>query len=597
MPSREFKRKLLAILYADVAGYSKLTSSDEEATHKLLSCYLTHFENYIETHEGEVVHYAGDAILAKFDSVIDAVDCAIALQRELENQNADLGENEEMLFRIGINLGEVMVDRGDIYGNGVNVAARLETLAEPGGICISKSVFEQISGKMDVPIKDMGPISVKNIAEPVHAFHIDIHQERSVKRIVEASGTENKISEERNILIEEEDLYQKPSIAVLPFDNMSGGDEQTYFADGISEDIISDLSRYASLSVIARNSSFSFKGTAKNIIDIGQELNATYVVEGSVRKAGNKVRINVQLIDARNGTHLWADRYDRELEDVFAVQDEITKIIVGILPGRIDAADTELVKRKAPTSMDAHDCLLRGRYHHYQGTVEDNKIAIESLKRSIMKDPSYAPAYAELSCTYGQSWTRGFIPAEISLPACVENAEKAYAIDESDVECHRLLCEIRLIQSDFERSKYHHNRAFSINPNDPRIVSQKGVLFMWSGQPDEGIKWIDRANDLDPFALNGRAYNIARCHFIAERFDESIRYLKKISNIQMPEHVFFAAAYCKSGDLEKAKEHRELALKLSHDFTVSAFVKTLPFQLEGNKALFVGALAEVGFPE
>ena len=385
-------RKLAAILYADIAGYSRLTGEDEDATHRTLSEYLDLIASTIESHRGQVMHYAGDAVLAKFDAVVDAMSAAVAVQNELKACNADVPDERKVQFRIGVNLGDVIEDRGDIYGDGVNVAARLESLADPGGICISDVVRSAIGKKLELDYEDLGEQKVKNIAEPVRAYKMVVGAESNAKPV------------ERSAL----ELPDKPSVAVLPFNNMSGDPEQDYFADGITEDIITELSRYPSLFVIARNSSFTYKGQPVRLQVVGEELGVHYVVKGSVRKAGNRVRVTVQLIEAATENHIWAERYDRELTDIFEIQDELTQAVVGALPARLEAADIERIKRKPPQKMAAYDYVLRSKILHHVGTREANSEALESLNKAIEVDPGFAQAYAWKACTLRQAVIREY---------------------------------------------------------------------------------------------------------------------------------------------------------------------------------------------
>ena len=320
-------RKLAAILYADMAGYSRLTGEDEDATHRRLRDYLDLIATTIESHRGQVMHYAGDAVLARFDAVVDALSSAASIQDELKNRNTDLPDERKVQFRIGVNLGDVIEDRGDIYGDGVNVAARLESLADSGGICISESVRTAIGKKLDLAYESMGEQNVKNIEEPVRAYKVALTVEEKTQT---TSPTKPTL-----------ELPDKPSIAVLPFDNMSGDPEQEYFSDGITEDIITELSRFSSLFVIARNSSFAFKGQSIDVKSIARELGVRYMLEGSVRRAGNRLRINAQLLDTEMATHIWAERYNGSTDDIFELQDEITRNIVGSITPQIESAEVE----------------------------------------------------------------------------------------------------------------------------------------------------------------------------------------------------------------------------------------------------------------
>jgi adenylate cyclase len=352
--SERLPRKLAAILYADVAEYSRLTGEDEDATHRRLSEYLDLISSTVDQHRGRVMHYAGDAVLAMFEAVIDALSGAVAIQNELETRNQELPDERKLQFRIGVNLGDVIEDREDIYGDGVNVAARLESLADPGGICISESVRTAVGKRLELGFEFMGEQEVKNIAELVSAYRVVPHSPET---------NQATTSSPRNT-----EIPDKPSIAVLPFTNMSGDPEQEYFSDGITEDIITELSRFSALFVIARHSSFVFKGQTIDLKEVGDRLGVRYLVEGSVRKAGNRVRITAQLIDATTGDHIWAERYDRGIEDIFEVQDEVTHAIVATLPGQIEKAVAERTGRKRTESMTAYDCLLRGNRHFHGKT-------------------------------------------------------------------------------------------------------------------------------------------------------------------------------------------------------------------------------------
>jgi adenylate cyclase len=348
---KKLDRKLAAILYADVAGYSRLTGDDEEGTHHRLSHCLDLITETINNHDGNVVHYAGDAVLADFSTVSNALACAVEIQQQLRKQNADLPEDRRVEFRIGLNLGEVIMDRGDIYGDGVNVAARLESLAEPGGICISESVRTAIGKKLDLGYESMGEQQVKNITEPVRAYRV----------LMEPREEQKVISPEKSAL----ELPDKPSIAVLPFDNMSGDPEQEYFSDGITEDIITELSRFSSLFVIARNSSFAFKGQSIDVKSIARELGVRYMLEGSVRRAGNRVRINAQLLDTEMATHIWAERYNGSTDDIFELQDEITRNIVGSITPQIEIAEVERGRGLRAANLTSYELSLKAQALFY----------------------------------------------------------------------------------------------------------------------------------------------------------------------------------------------------------------------------------------
>ncbi len=411
-------RKLAAILYADVAGYSRLTGEDEESTHRLLSAYLDALSQTIETYGGTVVHYAGDAVLAEFPTVTDALASAAKIQRELGARNQELPNERKVQFRIGVNLGEIIVDRDDIYGDGVNVAARLESLSEPGGICISEAVRTAVGKKLPLEYEFMGEQQVKNIAEPVRAYHARMRPDAVLPQ-PQTTSRRSTASDRRRLVLSVTialliiagvttfgywnawlpgqgptsadrkafPLADKPSIAVLPFDNLSGDPEQEYFADGISEDIVTELSRLSNLLVIARNSSFTYKDRAVTVQDVGKELGVRYILEGSVRKSSDRVRITAQLIDATNGYHLWAERYDRKLAEVFAVQDDVTRKIVTALSVKLAGDEKDQLARGTIANFEAYDLLLRGQQYERRRTKEDNALAQDTYRRAIELDP------------------------------------------------------------------------------------------------------------------------------------------------------------------------------------------------------------------
>ena len=379
MGDQPIQRKLAAILYADVAGYSRLTGADELGTHAALRTGLAMLTKAIESHGGRINHYAGDAILAEFGSVVDCVTTAVNAQRDLAAENTDVPEDKRLEFRIGLHSGEVMIDGAEIYGDDVNIAARLEALAEPGGICVSGIVAEQVRHRMDeVSFDDMGDQHVKNISQPIRAYKVVM--ERATAGHIEASL-----------------VTEMPSIAVLPFDNLSGDPEQEYFSDGVTEDIITALSRLSWLFVMARNSTFSYKDQSPDIRDVAKDLGVRYVLEGSVRKAGDRVRVSAQLIEGATGKHLWAERYDRDLQDIFELQDEITTTVVGAMHPELTEAEIERSRAKPVDSLDTWDLYQRGMYHAYRQSEEDLRRAEDLFRQAIQLDPTLSATHSGLA--------------------------------------------------------------------------------------------------------------------------------------------------------------------------------------------------------
>jgi TolB-like protein len=375
------ERRLAAILAADVAGYSRLMGADETGTARVLREHRTAVDPVVASHGGRIVKTTGDGVLLEFSSIVAAVECALAVQKLKAERNADVPEERRMLFRIGINLGDVLIEGDDILGDGVNIAARLEGIAEPGGICISASAYDHVRGKVDAEFADLGEQGLKNIARPVRVFRVHFGGTAATARPALP-------------------LPDKPSIAVLPFQNMSGDPEQEYFADGIVEEIITALSRLRQLFVIARNSSFTYKGRAVDVKQVGRELGVRYVLEGSVRRAANRVRITGQLVDASTGAHLWADRFDGELEDIFDLQDRVTASVVGAIAPKLEQAEIERAKRKPTDSLDAYDYYLRGLASFYRGTKRATSEALQLLYLAIDLDPDFAPAYGMAAFCY-----------------------------------------------------------------------------------------------------------------------------------------------------------------------------------------------------
>ena len=579
----EAKRRLAAILAADVVGYSRLMGADEDATVATLEVCRGIFRDTVAAGAGRIVDTAGDSVLSVFDSVVEAVRAAIAIQALLAAHNERLSDDRKMAFRIGINLGDVIAKPdGTIYGDGVNVAARLEALAEPGGVTISGSAFEQIEGKVDAPFVFAGEQSVKNIERPIRTY-----------RLGGAGGGDG--SDAKAVDKPVPSIPDKPSIAILPFDNMSGDADQGFFADGITEDVITELARYPDLFVIARNSSFTYKGRAVKIQDVAADLGVRYVVEGSVRKAGDRVRVSVQLIECETGAHLWAERYDRELTDIFEIQDELTQAICATLPGRIRPAEEARLARKPPADMAALDCLLAGRIHHHRLTKEDNAEALRMLDRAIELDPAFAQAYAWKACVLGQSMQFGFADGNV-LDEALSALNQAISLDESDVECHRLLCEVAMEQRDLAQAGIHNERALSLNPNDPRLVAQKGELLTWRGEGDAGAEWVETAMRLDPHGAPGRAHLLGRAHYTARRHDDAVAAYGAITAPNLRAHAGMAAAQAQAGDTAAAARHAAAVLELKPDFSAADYAGGMPYENEDDRAHLVEGLVKAGLP-
>jgi adenylate cyclase len=573
------QRKLAAILSADAAGYSRLMSEDELGTVRAIAACRALVADVIARHQGRVVDMPGDNILAEFPSAVSAVEAAAAMQAQLETCNAALPENKRLAFRIGVNLGDVVVEAGRLYGDGVNVAARIEALAEPGGICVSGKVYDEVRRKLDLTFDDLGEQALKNISTPVRVYRV-----RAGAPAMQPAGGAFAAA-------------AKPSIIVLPFTNMSGDPEQEFFADGLTEDILTDLSRFHGILVISRNTSFKYKGKAVEVSKVAQELGVQYVVEGSVRKAGKRVRVTVQLIDAESDRHLWAERYDRDLEDVFAIQDEVTNAIVAVLPGRVEAAAHDRAARKPTENMAAYECVATAKTLHHRSTREGNKKAMQLIERAIVLDPKYAHAHAWKACIVGQQLTYGWCDAEAGLSIIEEEALTAAALDDNDSDVHRILAALRLRQHDYDRAVYHQGRALTLNPNDDLIVVQQGEILTWLGQPEEGIEWIRKAMRLNPYHPARFWSHLGRALFGARRYAEAAAAVQRIAE---PDHchlAFLAGCYAQAGEAARAGEQVRFALKKKPDFSVEKdYVPTLHYKRESDLAHHREAVLKAGLP-
>ncbi len=532
-------RRLAAILAADVAGYSRLMAADEAGTlARLKLMRADHFEPAIRAHGGRLVGEAGDSLLVEFASASAAVTCAVEVQDKLAALNAELPEDRRMRFRMGINLGEIIADGATIHGDGVNIAARLEKFAEPGSVIVARVVHDQVKGKVPHRFEDLGDQTLHNIAEPVRAY-----------RVVVGVGS----ARQANAPSGDDGAHGRQSIAVLPFTNMSGDAEQEYFSDGITEDITTELSRFKNLFVIARNSAFRFKGQAVDVKEVGHKLGAGYILEGSVRKAGARVRITAQLVETASGNHVWAERYDRDLEDIFAVQDEVVRAIAGVIPGHLDRAAVDQSRRKPPSNLTAYDCERRGRWA-FLHLGEGLRVALDWYEKALAADPDYAMAHAGLGLAYAFGTIILGLSPETALARGTHHAQRAISLDERNPTVNALAAFAFHVAGEHALARKHGERAVALNPNDPFAQYVQGCALSYTGEPALGRDWIERSARLDAYAPDDqRLDTLCDCHYMLRDYAKVIEIHRTYQNVPAPLYLILAAAYAQLGRIEEAR--------------------------------------------
>ena len=580
-------RKLAVILAADVAGYSRLMAADEEGTLAALNARRQVIDELIARHHGRIFTTAGDSVMAEFASAVEAVRCAAAIQQEIERRNADLPEPRRMLFRVGVNLGDVMVGGDNLFGDGVNVAARLESVAEPGGICISGAVYDQIRNKVDLSFDDLGERSLKNIGYPVRVF--------GVRR---DGAAEPGSLPERPAGISPIRPSALPSIAVLPFANLGGDPEQEYFADGITEDLITELSRFQELRVIARNSVMTYKTKPVRVQEVGRDLGVRYVLEGSVRKAGGRVRITAQLIDAGTGHHLWAERFDRDLADIFAVQDEVTGRIVATLAGKLAESERRRARSGQTENLEAYDCVLRGRELWYRFTPEANREARRLYEKAIELDPDYARAYASLAWTYLVEHSERWGSAEDQpLERALEIARRGVMVNPVSHSNHLALGQVCLSKGLHDEALEALETAITLNPNDADGYVFLAETLSYAGRPDEAIDLVEKAQRLNPAYPRWYAWNLGTAFYVARRYDDAVTALRRGSPLVAMAYRWLAVAYAQLGREQEAKAAAEEYLKRTPDFSLARHLELMPFQHAEDRDHYAEGLRKAGLPE
>jgi adenylate cyclase len=607
MSAESFKRKLTAILSADVKGYSRLMGEDDAGTVKTLTTYRKIMGDLVQQHRGRVIDSPGDNILAEFGSVVDAVQCSVAAQNEFKARNAVLPENRRMEFRIGVNLGDVIEEENRIYGDGVNIAARLEALADPGGICISKTAFDHIESKLPLGYEYLGEQTVKNIVKPVGAYKVLMEP-----RVVVAGAKEKKPSipvwRRKGVLagamailiviigvavwnfymrapkIEPASkekmaftLPEEPSIAVLPFANMSGDPKQEFLGDGITENIITALSKVPRLFVIARNSTFTYKGKPVKVKQVGEELGVQYVLEGSVQRAADRIRITAQLIDALNGHHIWADRYDRDLKDLFALQDEITIKIISALQVKLTGGETAQIVGKSTQNLQAYLKVLEARESFYTITKEGFAQARRLCEEAIALDPEYAAAYLYLGSTHFMDVVLGSSKSpEESLKLAFEMTKKAIALDDSEPSAHSIMGILYVMTRQYDKGIAECERAIALAPNSSTANIWMGLVLTFAGRHEEAVRYAERALRLDPMPVGWYFRGLGNAYFGAGRYEEAIvahrKALQRAHN-DIVTHIALTTAYSWAGRHEEARAQAGEVLRINPNFSLEQYAK------------------------
>ena len=560
-------RKLTTIFASDVVGFSKMMGTDEVNTLNILKERRNVIDSLIDEHGGIIFGSAGDSVIAEFSSPIKAAEAAVATQLKMKTMNQDQAESDRMTFRVGINIGDVMISDDNLFGDAVNIAARLEAAARPSGICISKTVFDMINRKIMVSFEDAGELELKNIEFPIKAFHV-----------INSKGTPRftQDSNEIQTVVKES---EPGSVAVMFFKNLSNDEEQEYFCEGFSEDLLSMLSRFNKLVVISSHASFAYKDKSKSFKEIGKELGVKYVIHGSMRKLGPKIRINANLVSTANENSIWSNNFDLSVDEIFDVQDEIAEQIVSTIVGRVEADSINTIKTKRPDNMDAYDLVLKGLEYAKNGGVfkENTENAVKLFEQAIEVDPNYARAYAWKACSLANlsDWEED--PDPNILSEAIASAKKALELDPNEPEVHRIMGAIKLwFERDHELGKYHFEKARELCPSDVYIISRYAVMLNYFGEFEKALSELERAMRLDPFSHDLLFGPEGMCHYWLENYDQAIASFRKV-RVPSRNLFYLAATYFKKGDKELAQEKLKEAKAIT-GMDVDTFVDSEPYE-------------------
>ena len=562
------ERKLSTIFASDVVGYSKMMGNNEEKTLEILGERREVIDSAITDYNGIIFGSAGDSVIAEFGSPVKAAECAVQIQGKMKTMNEDIPEDQQMIFRIGINIGDVMVSKDNLFGDAVNVAARLESAAQPSGICVSKTVFDLINQKIRVSFEDAGKLDLKNIVEPIQAYFV-IQKKGGVRF--------NQYEDSPQIKVEK---AEQGSLAVMLFKNLSKDEDQAYFCEGFSEDLITVLSKYSKLLVVSGNASFTYRDKSKSPKEIGKELGVRYILEGSVRKLGQKVRIGAKLISADRENTIWSHNFDFTIDEMFDIQDELVETIVSTIVGHVDDEEVKQLVRVKPENHTAYDLVLQGLEYHRKSnvTLENAKKAVEFFDQAIEVDPNCARAHAWRACSlsnyvgwrpdeYGEDW----------LDQCADSVIRSLEIDKNDHEAHRIMGAISLVRGDFELARHHQERAMELCPSDAYIMGKNAALLVYLGEPEKALEIVQHAMRINPFCPDDLFVDEGMCYFWLGKYSEAVNCFRKMKTPDRESVFYLTASLSKLGEGIKSAETLKQAFKMT-DLSVEDFLLTQHYQ-------------------
>ncbi len=562
------ERKLSTIFASDVVGYSKMMGNNEEKTLEILGERREVIDSAITDYNGIIFGSAGDSVIAEFGSPVKAAECAVQIQGKMKTMNEDIPEDQQMIFRIGINIGDVMVSKDNLFGDAVNVAARLESAAQPSGICVSKTVFDLINQKIRVSFEDAGKLDLKNIVEPIQAYFV-IQKKGGVRF--------NQYEDSPQIKVEK---AEQGSLAVMLFKNLSKDEDQAYFCEGFSEDLITVLSKYSKLLVVSGNASFTYRDKSKSPKEIGKELGVRYILEGSVRKLGQKVRIGAKLISADRENTIWSHNFDFTIDEMFDIQDELVETIVSTIVGHVDDEEVKQLVRVKPENHTAYDLVLQGLEYHRKSnvTLENAKKAVEFFDQAIEVDPNCARAHAWRACSlsnyvgwrpdeYGEDW----------IDQCADSVIRSLEIDQNDHEAHRIMGAISLVRGDFELARHHQERAMELCPSDAYIMGKNAALLVYLGEPEKALEIVQHAMRINPFCPDDLFVDEGMCYFWLGKYSEAVNCFRKMKTPDRESVFYLTASLSKLGEGIKSAETLKQAFKMT-DLSVEDFLLTQHYQ-------------------